>query len=75
MIDGFESPFGLELLSTVDWLLAEEHVEPEPAALLKGVSHWSEGDFAAQRKLKLFDLPKLELALIRLQQVPLQQAV
>lgn len=75
LIDGFESPFGLELLSTVDWLLAEEHVEPEPAALLKGVSHWSEGDFAAQRKLKLFDLPKLELALNRLQQVPLQQAV
>lgn len=75
LIDGFESPFGLELLSTVDWLLAEEHVEPEPHALLEGVSHWSEGDHAAQRKLKLFDLPKLELALNRLQQVPLQEAV
>lgn len=75
LIDGFESPFGLELLSTVDWLLAEEHVKPEPAALLKGVSHWSEGDLAAQRKLQLFDLPKIELALNRLQQFPLQQAV
>ncbi len=72
LIDGFESPFGLELLSTVDWLLAQEHIAPEPQALLEGVSHWSEGEYAARRKLKLFDLPKLELALNRLQQVSLQ---
>jgi len=74
LIDGFESPFGLELLSTVDWLLTQEQIAPEPQALLEGVRHWSEGEFAAQRKLKLFDLPKLELALSRLQQVPLHAA-
>lgn len=72
LIDGFESPYGLELLSTVDWLLVHEHVPPEPDALLEGVRHWSEGASAAQRKLKLFDRPKLELALDRLQKVPLQ---
>lgn len=75
LIDGFESPFGLELLSTVDWLLTEEHIQPEAGALLEGVRQWSEGDFAAQRKLRLFDASKLELALERLQQVPLQEAV
>jgi O-acetyl-ADP-ribose deacetylase (regulator of RNase III) len=74
LIDGFESPFGLELLSTVDWLLAEEHVAPEPQALREGVGHWPAGENWAQRKLKLFDLGKLELALKRLQQVPLQAA-
>jgi O-acetyl-ADP-ribose deacetylase (regulator of RNase III) len=72
LIDGFESPFGLELLSTVDWLLAEEHVAPEPRALREGVGHWPAGENWAQRKLKLFDLGKLELALRRLEQVPFQ---
>mgnify|MGYP005873152461 CR=1 FL=1 len=72
LIDAFESPYGLELLSTVDWLLVQEHVAPEPDALLEGVRHWSEGDYAAQRKLRLFDRLRLELALDRLRQVPLQ---
>ena len=71
LIDGFESPFGLELLSTVDWLLAKEHVVPEPRALQEGIRHWPAGEKWAQRKLKLFDLSKLDLALRRLQLVPL----
>lgn len=74
LIDGFESPFGLELLSTVDWLLVREHVAPESRALLEGVSHWPAGEKWARRKLNLFDLPKLELALNRLQQVSLRMA-
>ena len=40
LIDGFESPFGLESLSTVNWLLVEEQVTPEPQALQEGVSQW-----------------------------------
>lgn len=71
LIDGFESPFGMELLSTVDWLLSQHHVEPEPNALLAGVGDWPAGKEAAERKLGLFDVLKLELALNRLQQVPL----
>jgi len=27
-IDGFESPLGMELLATVDWLIEREHAEP-----------------------------------------------
>lgn len=75
LIDGFESPFGLELLSTVDWLLVEEHVAPEPQALQEGVSQWPAGESWAQRKLKLFDLTTLELALNRLQQMSLHAAI
>ncbi|SFD91178.1 O-acetyl-ADP-ribose deacetylase (regulator of RNase III), contains Macro domain [Thiohalospira halophila DSM 15071] len=74
LIDGFESPYGLELLSTVDWLLAQEQVAPEPQALLEGVRHWPAGERWARRKLELFDMGKLELALDRLRQVPLQAA-
>ena len=34
-IDGFESPLGMELLATVDWLMERQHREPtvEPSAL------------------------------------------
>lgn len=74
LIDGFESPFGMELLSTVDWLLAQEQVAPDVESVMDGVRHWPAGEGWAQRKLKLFDRPKVELALDRLKQVPLQAA-
>jgi O-acetyl-ADP-ribose deacetylase (regulator of RNase III) len=66
LIDGFESPFGMELLATVDWLLTEEGVEPNVPALRKGLSNWRGGDGAAQRKERLFDDRALSIALKRL---------
>lgn len=75
LIDGFESPFAMELLSTVDWLLTKERIEPNTEALLEGLRHWPAGEHWAQRKLKLFDQPRLELALNRLQQIPLRAAM
>lgn len=72
LIDGFESPFGMELLSTVDWLITEEHVAPDLDSVLNGVKHWPAGERWAQRKLNIFDQSKLELALNRLIQAPLQ---
>jgi len=70
LIDGFESPFGMELLSTVDWLITHENVMPNPEDVLEGVRHWPGGQRWANRKLRLFDLPKLETALNRLTQEP-----
>jgi O-acetyl-ADP-ribose deacetylase (regulator of RNase III) len=74
LIGGFESPFGMELLATVDWLLAREQVAAEPEALMEGVNHWPAGRQSAQRKRKLFGTTKLALALNRLQHMPLQTA-
>lgn len=74
LIDGFESPFGMELLATVDWLLSKSQAAPDPASLMEGVSHWPGGQHSAQRKLKLFDRSNVELALNRLTAVPLQAA-
>jgi len=66
LIDGFESPYGMELLATVDWLLCKENVEPTVTALRKGLHLWSGGEEAAERKNRLFDDRSLEIALQRL---------
>jgi len=36
LIDGFESLLGLELLSTVNWLLVHDRAAADPQALLEG---------------------------------------
>lgn len=66
LIDGFESPYGLELLATVDWLLSQEHVEPTVPAIRKGLRSWNGGSDAAARKDSLFDDRALSIALERL---------
>lgn len=68
LIDGFESPFGMELLATVDWLLAREGVDPNVAALREGLRQWRGGAGAAARKDRLFDDRALSIALERLTQ-------
>ncbi|HNO59152.1 MAG TPA: macro domain-containing protein [Plasticicumulans sp.] len=70
LIDGFESPFGMELLATVDWLLTREGVAPDVPALREGLRHWRGGPDAAERKMRLFNDRTLTIALDRL----LQQA-
>lgn len=71
LIDGFESPYAMELLSTVDWLLFKQEVSPDAEALLEAIGNWPAGEKWAQRKLKLFNINKLDLALNRLQQINL----
>jgi O-acetyl-ADP-ribose deacetylase (regulator of RNase III) len=68
LIDGFESPFGMELLATVDWLLTKEGVAPNVPALRDGLRHWRGGADAAERKDRLFDDRALGIALERLTQ-------
>lgn len=72
LIDGFESPFGMELLATVDWLLTKEGVAPTVQAVRDGLSRWPAG--AAERKTRLFDDRAIGIALERLT-VQSQQAV
>lgn len=66
IIDGFESPLGMELLATVDWLLFEKKCEPTIAGIRRGLQRWPGGRTAAKRKLDLFDDRLLQLALARL---------
>ncbi len=66
VIDGFESPLGMELLATVDWIVSEMHYEPNLAAVEQGIIQWPGGPSAARRKAKLFDDRMLSLALERL---------
>lgn len=68
LIDGFESPFGMELLATVDWLLAREGIAPTVPALREGLRHWHGGAEAAARKSRLFNDRALSIALARLAQ-------
>jgi O-acetyl-ADP-ribose deacetylase (regulator of RNase III) len=67
LIDGFESPFGMELLATVDWLLTKEGVSPTVEAVRQGVTRWPHEGGAA-RKAKLFDDRAIGIALNRLTQ-------
>ncbi|QAU24139.1 Appr-1-p processing protein [Dyella sp. M7H15-1] len=66
LIDGFESPFGMELLATVDWLLTREGVQPTLPAVREGLRHWHGDPDAAARKDRLFDDRALGIALKRL---------
>ena len=77
VIDGFESPFGMELLSSVDWLLSREDVAPEASSVLYGLAHWP-ADAAAgagKRKQDLFDERSVRIALQRLLGSPLYSEV
>ena len=65
-IDGFESPLGMELLATVDWLIAREQCEPSVAGIREGLSKWPAGKAAADRKLRIFDDRLIDLALRQL---------
>jgi len=63
LIDGLESPYGLELLSTVDWLVSRLGIEPNVAAVRTGLSEWPGDQAAKDRKLSLFDERVIEIAL------------
>lgn len=65
-IDGFESPLGMELLATVDWLIQRAYIEPNVAGIRAGIREWPAGEAAAERKLRLFNDRLIKLALDRL---------
>ncbi len=71
IIDGFESPFGLELLSTVDWLLVREGCELTLESIKNGISKWPAGQKWADRKLALFDDKSLHIAINRIKTIAL----
>ena len=68
LIDGFQSPYGLELLATIDWLVNKEGVVPEVGAVREGLKNWFGGGIPAKRKTELFDERVVEIGLKRLRE-------
>ena len=66
LIDGFESPLGMELLATVDWLITEAGCAAAVSSLRKGLANWPTSASAARRKQKLFNDKMIEAAVERL---------
>lgn len=66
LIEGFELPFGMELLATVDWLIYKEGYQPNVKAIQQGLANWSAGERWAQRKLNLFKPEHIQYALDKL---------
>lgn len=66
IIEGFESPFGMELLSTVDWLITRQNCAPTLEGIKAGLREWPAGEYWAVRKERLFKDSNLEVALRQL---------
>lgn len=66
IIDGFESPLGMELLSTVDWVILDSPAMLDLDGIRGAIRNWPGGQSAARRKSGLFDDRMLQLALTRL---------
>ncbi len=66
IINGFESPFGMELLSTVDWLLEKQNCPPKTDDVIEGIKNWPAGKRWGNRKSNLFDKKAVNIALDRL---------
>ncbi len=71
MISGFESPFGMELLSTVDWLLVKGDCEPDVESIKQGIANWPAGKQWAERKQTLFNDKSIQIAIDRLSGIAL----
>ena len=74
LIDGFESPYGMELLATVDWLLVRGGCQASTADIRRGLRQWPAGAEAGERKNRLFDDRAIGIALQRLTNTSLAAA-
>lgn len=62
LISGYESPFGLELLSTVDWIIKEnKESELDPSLIKEKIKEWSE------RKDSNFSIDHIKTSLTKLE--------
>ncbi len=66
LIDGFESPLGMELLATIDWLVQKDRVASDRDSIKVALKTWTGGEKSAERKQKLFEDRLIDLALERL---------
>jgi hypothetical protein len=66
LIDGFQSPYLMELLASVDWLLREREGQASDEDLSAAIAAWPGGREAGRRKTRLFKQDAISLAHERL---------
>ena len=69
LIDGFQSPLGMEALATVDWLITREGATSTITGIREALRRWPAGHEAAERKLRIFSDKLIGLTLERLTQL------
>lgn len=69
LIDGFQSPHGLELLATVDWLHARSGVPFNTDAMIGAIATWPGPERAAERKANIFSRQHVEVAVRHLAEI------
>jgi O-acetyl-ADP-ribose deacetylase (regulator of RNase III) len=63
VIEGFQSPYGLELLATVDWLSRRQGVALETAAMMAALTRWPGPPGSAERKARIFGRREIGIAI------------
>lgn len=68
LIDGFETPYGMELLATVHWVVKHDISPPTLENVIEGIYHWEPSKPAwGKRKKLLMQESHIRIALDRLQ--------
>lgn len=67
LIDGFQSPLGMEVLATVDWLMEFGQATATVSGIRDSLNRWPAGSDAARRKQQVFTDRLIGAALERLQ--------
>lgn len=68
IIDGFQTPFLMELLATVDWMMQDGAPDLTVERMRERLSEWAKRSHAAERKLRLFGEAEIRMARGRLLQ-------
>ncbi len=68
-IDGFQSPHGLELLATVDWLYRKSGVALEADAMRAAIASWPGPEGSAERKARIFTRYQINATVAHLRSV------
>jgi len=66
LIDGLQSPLGLEALATLDWMFSKDKCEPNLTQVKEGLRNWHGGNGAGERKLRIFSDTLLTICIDRL---------
>ncbi len=62
IVDGFQSPHGLELLATVDWLNRKAGVPLDVNGMMAAIASWPGPPGAAERKARIFTRRHVDVA-------------